>query len=76
MPVKILFNGQNGRTSSISLNAAQIDGIATAYRYACAVNEMRDATIDRDRLNARAAKLREQIDAAPATKIDTEKTDN
>lgn len=76
LPVKILFNGQNGRTSSISLNAAQVDGIATAYRYARAVNEMRDATIDRDRLNARADKLREQIDATPATKIDTEKSDN
>lgn len=75
-PVKILFNGQSGRTSSISLNAAQVDGIATAYRYAHAVNEMRDATINRDRLNARADKLREQIDATPATKIDTEKTDN
>lgn len=75
-PVKILFNGQSGRTSSISLNAAQIDGIATAYRYARAVNEMRDATINRERLNARADKLREQIDATPATKIDTEKSDN
>ena len=54
LPVKILFNGQSGRTSSISLNAVQVDGIATAYRYARAVNEMRDATINRDRLNARA----------------------
>lgn len=63
LPVKILFNGQNGRTSSITLNAKQIDGIATAYRYAKAVNDMRNATIERERLNARADKLQQQINA-------------
>ncbi|MDE6317284.1 MAG: hypothetical protein K2L73_02655 [Muribaculaceae bacterium] len=60
LPVKILFNGQNGRNRSISLNAAQIDAIATAYRYATAVNDMRDATIELERLNTRHAKLQQQ----------------
>lgn len=76
IPVKILFNGQNGRSHSISLNAAQIDGIATAYRYACAVNDMRDATIDLQRLNARLGKLQEQVssdDTVAREPIDTEK---
>lgn len=61
LPVKILFNGQNGGSKSITLNAKLINGIATAYRYAKAVNDMRDATINRERLNARADKLQQQI---------------
>jgi len=60
LPVKILFNGPEKRTS-VTLNDRQIEGIATAYRYACAVNDMRDATIDLQRLNARLGKLQEQI---------------
>lgn len=76
LPVKILFNGQNGRTHSMSLNAGQIDGIATAYRYASAVNDMRNATIDLQRLNARMTTLQQQVDSTPAEKIDPEKTDN
>lgn len=77
LPVKILFNGQNGRSHSITLNAGQIDGIATAYRYALAVNTMRDATVELERLNARQAALQKQIDANDAGQreaIDTEKT--
>lgn len=76
IPVKILFNGQNGRSHSISLTAEQIDGIATAYRYACAINDMRNATIDLQRLNARLGKLQEQIsddDNTGRQPIDTEK---
>ncbi|MBD5230483.1 MAG: hypothetical protein HDS69_10695 [Bacteroidales bacterium] len=60
LPVKIIFNGQNGRNRSISLTAEQIDALATAYRYAAAVNDMRNATIDVERLNARHAKLQQQ----------------
>lgn len=60
LPVKILFNGQNGRNRSISLDATQIDAIATAYRYATAVNDMRDATIELERLNTRHLKLQQQ----------------
>lgn len=67
MPVKILFNGQNGRTHSISLNGGQIDGIATAYRYAEAVNSMRNATIELQRLNARLEKLQQQVDSDIST---------
>lgn len=68
LPVKILFNSQNGRSHSISLNAWQVDGIATAYNYAKAVNDMRNAAIDLERLNARRLTLQQQIDDA-----DTEK---
>ncbi len=67
LPVKMLFNGQNGRSHSISLNADQIDGIATAYRYASAVNDMRDATINLERLKARQSKLQQQIDKSEVT---------
>lgn len=63
LPVKIIFNGQNGRSHSATLNATQVDGIATAYRYACAVNDMRNATINLERLNSRKAKLQQQIDS-------------
>lgn len=79
MPVKILFNGQNGRSHSVTLNATQIDGMATAYRYASAVNDMRNATINLERLNARKAKLQQQIDsdgASTRVDIDTDRSAN
>ncbi len=61
LPVKIIFNGENGKTKSISLSTTQIEGMATAYRYALAINDMRNATINLERLNARCNKLQQQI---------------
>ena len=61
LPVKIIFNGENGKTKSISLSPTQIEGMATAYRYALAINDMRNATINLERLNARCNKLQQQI---------------
>lgn len=68
LPVKIIFNGENGKSKSITLSAAQIDGMVTAYRYATAINDMRNATINLERLNTRINKLQQQSasnDAAP-----------
>lgn len=62
-PVKVLFNGPNGRHRDISLTSSQVDGIATAYRYASAVKDMRNATIDKERLARRLDTLRQQIAA-------------
>lgn len=61
LPVKILFNGVNGRNKSLNLTRNQVEDIATAYRYAHAINAMRDATIASERLKARRAKLEQQI---------------
>lgn len=61
-PVNILFNSQNGGSRNIALNAWQADGIATAYIYAKAVNDMRNAAINLERLNARKLTLQQQID--------------
>ena len=69
LPVKIIFNGENGKSKSISLSPSQIEGMATAYRYALAINDMRNATINIERLNARCIKLQQQIDnCSPDTK--------
>lgn len=73
LPVKIIFNGENGKTRSISLSSTQVEGMATAYRYALAINDMRNATINLERLNARCNKLQQQIDnnkAKPKLDVD------
>lgn len=66
LPVKILFNGEKGGHKSIALSKSQIDGIATAYRYAEAVNAMRDATIQFEKLSKRRDALQQQIAAGNA----------
>lgn len=60
LPVKIIFNGENGKSKSITLSTTQIDAMATTYRYALAINDMRNATINVERLKTRINKLQQQ----------------
>lgn len=75
LPVQVLFNSQNGRSHSITLNAAQVDGIATAYNYARAINDMRNATVNMERLTTRRGKLNQQLQDATEPKTEPINTD-
>lgn len=75
LPVRVLFNSQNGHSISITLNASQVDGIATAYNYASAINDMRNATVNIERLSARRGKLNQQLQDAAGSESQSIDTD-
>ncbi len=59
-PITLIFNSENGKTTSSKLSQAEIKGIADAYRYSRSIINGRDLTVKRQKLERQLQIARDQ----------------